>query len=56
MTSTTIGEILLHRLFQWNTLEYAFENKSFVSVEMILKRCEYQKKELHQYVHQKIYQ
>ncbi|KAJ3619813.1 hypothetical protein MTP99_005468 [Tenebrio molitor] len=34
-------------LFEWNALEYAFENKSFVTVEMILKRCEYPKEELH---------
>jgi ankyrin repeat protein len=38
------------KLFQWNALVYAFENKSFVSVEMILKRCEYSKEELHQYI------
>jgi ankyrin repeat protein len=37
-------------LFEWNALVYAFENKSFVSVEMILKRCEYSKEELHQYI------
>jgi ankyrin repeat protein len=37
-------------LFEWNVLEYAFENKSFVTVEMILKRCEYPKEELHQYI------
>jgi ankyrin repeat protein len=37
-------------LFEWNALEYAFENKSFVTVEMILKRCEYPKEELHQYI------
>jgi hypothetical protein len=38
------------KLFELNALEYAFENKSFVSVEMILKRCEYSKEELHQYI------
>jgi ankyrin repeat protein len=37
------------KLFELNALEYAFENKSFVTVEMILKRCEYPKEELHQY-------
>jgi ankyrin repeat protein len=37
------------KLFQLNALEYAFENKSFVSVEMILKTCENAKEELHQY-------
>jgi ankyrin repeat protein len=37
-------------LFEWNALEYAFKNKSFVSVEIILKRCEYSKEELHHYI------
>jgi hypothetical protein len=36
-------------LFQWNALEYAFENKSFVSVEMILETYDYSREELHQY-------
>jgi ankyrin repeat protein len=38
------------KLFQRNALEYAFENKCFVFVEMILKTCEYRKEELHQYI------
>jgi ankyrin repeat protein len=42
------------KLFEWNALEYAFENKSFVSVEMILKTCEYSKNELHQYINKYI--
>jgi ankyrin repeat protein len=37
------------KLFQLNALQYAFENRSFVSVEMILKTCENAKEELHQY-------
>jgi ankyrin repeat protein len=37
------------KLFQWNALEYAFENKSFVSVEIIIERCEYSNEQLHQY-------
>jgi hypothetical protein len=36
-------------LFQWNALKYAFENKSFISVEMILKKCEYSNDELRQH-------
>jgi ankyrin repeat protein len=38
------------KLFQWNALEYAFQNKCFVSVEMILKTCEYSKDKLSQYI------
>jgi phosphoglycolate phosphatase-like HAD superfamily hydrolase len=38
------------KLFQWNALEYAFENKCFVLVEIILKTREYSKGELSQYV------
>jgi hypothetical protein len=37
------------KLFQLNALEYAFENRSFVSVEIIIKTCEYAKEELNQY-------
>jgi ankyrin repeat protein len=37
------------KLFQWNALEYAFENQNFVAVEIILKRCEYSEDELRQY-------
>jgi ankyrin repeat protein len=37
------------KLFQWNALKYAFENKSFVSVEIIIERCEYSNEQLHQY-------
>jgi ankyrin repeat protein len=42
------------KLFGWNALEYAFENKSFVSVEMILKRCENSDEKFHP--HTNIYQ
>jgi ankyrin repeat protein len=38
------------KLFQWNALEYAFENKSLVSVEIILKTCEYSNNPLSQYI------
>jgi ankyrin repeat protein len=38
------------KLFQLNALDYAFENKSFVSAEIIIKTYEYSKKELHQYI------
>jgi ankyrin repeat protein len=37
------------KLFQLNALEYAFENKSFVFVEMILERFKDSKEELSQY-------
>jgi hypothetical protein len=37
------------KLFEWNALEYAFENKSFVSVEFILQGCEYLNEQLSQY-------
>jgi ankyrin repeat protein len=37
------------KLFQLNALDYAFENRSFVSVEIITKTYEYAKEELHQY-------
>jgi ankyrin repeat protein len=42
------------KLFNWNALEYAFGNKSFISVEMILKICEYSKEELRQYINEYI--
>jgi ankyrin repeat protein/uncharacterized UPF0146 family protein len=38
------------KLFQLNALDYAFENNSFVSAEIIIKTYEYSKKELHQYI------
>jgi ankyrin repeat protein/uncharacterized UPF0146 family protein len=38
------------KLFQLNALDYAFENKSFVSAEIITNTYEYSKKELHQYI------
>jgi predicted nucleic-acid-binding protein len=38
------------KLFQLYALDYAFENKSFVSAEIIIKTYEYSKKELHQYI------
>jgi ankyrin repeat protein len=38
------------KLFQWNTLEYAFENKSLVWVEIILKTDEYSNNTLSQYI------
>jgi ankyrin repeat protein len=37
------------KLFQLNALDYAFENKSFVSVEIIIKRYGYSNEQLHQY-------
>jgi ankyrin repeat protein len=37
------------KLFQLNALEYAFETKSFVSVEFILQKCEYSNEQLQQY-------
>jgi ankyrin repeat protein len=36
-------------LFQWTALEYAFGNKSFVTVEIILKRYKFSNQQLHQY-------
>jgi hypothetical protein len=38
------------KLFQFNVLDYAFEYKSFVSVEIIIKTYKYSKQELHQYI------
>jgi hypothetical protein len=38
------------KLFHLNALDYAFENKSFVSAEIIIKTYKYSKKELHQYI------
>ncbi|KAJ3616490.1 hypothetical protein MTP99_019825 [Tenebrio molitor] len=37
------------KLFQLNALQYAFENGSFLSVEIIIKTCEHAKENLHQY-------
>jgi ankyrin repeat protein len=37
------------KLFQLNALQYAFENGSFLSVEIIIKTCEDAKENLHQY-------
>jgi ankyrin repeat protein/uncharacterized UPF0146 family protein len=37
------------KLFQLNALQYAFENRSFVSVEIITKTCGYAKEELQKY-------
>jgi hypothetical protein len=37
------------KLFQLNALQYAFENGSFLSVEIIIKTCEHAKEKLHQY-------
>jgi ankyrin repeat protein len=36
-------------LFEWSALQYAFENNSFVCVEMIQNTYEYSNKELHQH-------
>jgi hypothetical protein len=36
-------------LFQWNALEYAFKNKSFLCVEMILRKFVLSEKDLHDY-------
>jgi predicted nucleic-acid-binding protein len=38
------------KLFQLNALDYAFEYKSFVSAEIIIKTYKYPKQELHQYI------
>jgi ankyrin repeat protein len=37
------------KLFELDDLEYAFKNRSFVSVEVIIKTCKYAKEKLHQY-------
>jgi ankyrin repeat protein/septum formation topological specificity factor MinE len=37
------------KLFELDDLEYAFKNGSFVSVEIIIKTCQYAKEKLHHY-------